>query len=372
MSESRQPSQPILPGEAGPRLVAAAGRVLAREVPLALRAAHQFRARPGIALAVVALATIGFFSNIFTRDILRRRSHPEYRPVRSFARLSEQYRDAPFWERWGHEYALGLSSPLVFRPLGAFVSPLARADGVVGGWIRLLSLPVAPLPRDARYRQPRAYVPLMVLYGIGQLVMIVIAVGVFVALLGWMRAGSRWITSDQLRRDWKCYYWPVLAVVMIRFAAWTAIRAPYVAVWPRIAGVPFADPVSQALVAAPRVALMLAPFVVVGMGLGVKRAIVEGLRLLRRRWFALVTLFVLFRVGYEVLRLWEALSPWPASRTYLSLSIPAPVVWVWVSEIGFALLGLWLAYAFMDIAARSGAIGTPPTQPHGLSAGDGA
>ena len=83
-----------------------------------------------------------------------------------------------------------------------------------------------------------------------------------------------------------------------------------------------------------------------------------------RRWLALVTLFVLYRVGYEVIAVWKALSPWPAYRAYLSLSLPAPLLWTWVGEMALALLGLWLAYAFMEIATRTEATALqqkPPT-----------
>jgi len=347
MSESpHQPSQPILPGEAGPRLMAAIGRVFARELPLAVRAARQLRSRTALILAVLSLASVAFFSSVFTRELIARQLDPEYRPRLSYDRAREGYSDRSFWQRWWHTYEWDRSEPLIFKPLRTFRSPLSPATGVANGWIGLLAASFF-FPR--REMGPWRAAPYTVLIAALRTVLHVL---IFVALVGWIKDQNRRPAVADLRRYWRAYYGPALAVELIGLAAYSVLQMPiYIPSWQSwIFRTPLAYLMIRVLMRALAVAFMLAPYVVVARGVGAWNAIIEGLRLLGRRWFALVTLFVLYWVGYEVLNLWEALAPWPAYRTYLSLSIPAPVLWVWVSEIGLALLGLWVAYALVEIA----------------------
>ena len=345
MSESpHQPSQPILPGEAGPRLMAAIGRVFARELPLAVRAARQLRSRTALILAVLSLASVAFFSSVFTRELIARQLDPEYRPRLSYDRAREGYSDRSFWQRWWHTYEWDRSEPLIFKPLRTFRSPLSPATGVANGWIGLLAASFF-FPR--REMGPWRAAPYTVLIAALRTVLHVL---IFVALVGWMKEPSRPLALADLRRYWRAYYGAALGVALVSFATSAALQIPIVSWWSQIAKVPPAAAMSQVIMVAPAVALMLAPYVVVARGVGAWNAIIEGWRLLGRRWFALVTLFVLYWVGYEVLNVWEALSPWPAYRSTLSLSIPAPVMWLWIHDLGLALLGLWLAYALVEIA----------------------
>jgi len=342
--------EPVLPGEAGPRLTAAIGRVLVRELPLARRAAHRLRARPTIALAVVVLASIGYFSNVFTGRILMRRLHPEYRPDQFFARTSERYSDESFAHRWLQRYEDDPSGALIFTPLRAFGTPLASADAFADGWIRLLRAPLIR-PADLTLWGGIASSPYAIMIYLSVISITVAGHALlFVALVGWMlREPDRPVMAD-FRRNWRAYYWPVLAVNAIGFAIVNAMLTALTWAWPRIPKMPGVEVVAHTATALPAVALMLAPFAVMGLAVGWRRAIVDGLRLLRRRWLALVTLFALFRLGYEVLAVWTSLAPWPLPRSHLNLSISAPAMWLWVREIALALLGLWLAYAFMEIA----------------------
>jgi hypothetical protein len=81
--------------------------------------------------------------------------------------------------------------------------------------------------------------------------------------------------------------------------------------------------------------------------------VIEGaktsLRLLREHWPALLALLVIFRVGYEVLTLWNAVPGWP-ERSYQVWGAWLPMAWRLVVVAGDALLGLWLAHAFMELA----------------------
>jgi hypothetical protein len=96
--------------------------------------------------------------------------------------------------------------------------------------------------------------------------------------------------------------------------------------------------------------LMLAPFVIMARGAGWWRGIVEGLRLLRRYWPAVIAVFIIFRVGWEVLVVWDALSPWETNWATGLSSPPTMLLWSWVGTAALALLGLWVAYALMEIA----------------------
>jgi len=347
MSESSEQSHDrALPGEAGPRITSAIGRVLRRELPLALRAAHHLRARPAILLVVLLLTSVGFAGGIVATEILLRRSHPEYRPDQSFATASEHYRDVPFWQRRLLRYQRDPVDSLVLEQLVAFCGPLRQPTHLADQWIGVL---VSPLVPRARELPPWRMAALMVSMA---LPMAAVYVLVFVALVGWIKDQNRRPAVADLRRYWRAYYGPALAVELIGLAAYSVLQMPiYIPSWQSwIFRTPLAYLMIRVLMRALAVAFMLAPYVVVARGVGAWNAIIEGWRLLGRRWFALVTLFVLYWVGYEVLNVWEALSPWPAYRSTLSLSIPAPVMWLWIHDLGLALLGLWLAYALVEIA----------------------
>jgi hypothetical protein len=68
-----------------------------------------------------------------------------------------------------------------------------------------------------------------------------------------------------------------------------------------------------------------------------------------------VGLFIVYRVGWEIIAAWSAATPWdrwgglPSRAPSLS-SPPVLLAWSWVATMGATLLGLWLAYAFMEIA----------------------
>jgi len=353
MSESpRQTAEPLLPGEAGPRITAAIARRLAPELAVALRAADQFRRRPALALAVVFLASVAFLSNLLSMEIMAARNAYPASPRDIYLRSLETRQQVSFSERWLAAYDHP-GRTLFFKPLGVFQSPLASAGRVADGWIHLLAaLPSLRILAGGSESASR-YMPAMALLWLSLIPIIAVHVLVFVALAGSMLSAETRVTTATIRQSWKAHCWPVFAVALVSFVVTSGLETAYVPLWPHLADLPFADAADAAVrvaIAAVGIAFMLAPFVIMGRGVGWRRGIVEGLRLLRRRWFALVTLFVLYRVGYEVVAVWNALSPWPTERRALTLTIPVPVLWAWVGEIGLALLGLWVAYAFVEIA----------------------
>jgi hypothetical protein len=267
-----QAREPVIPGEAGPRLTAAIGRVLARELPLALRAARQIRRRPALALAVLTLASIAFLSSVFTHELFLRQLDPGYRPSLAYDRAREGYSDQTFWQRWWHTYEWNPGEPLIFKPLRAFRSPLGPATGVADGWI---GLPAASFVSPRREMGPWRAAPYTILVAALRTVVHVL---IFVALVGWIKDPGRQLALADLRRYWRAYYGPVLAVGLVGLAAWAALEIPIAPWWFGIVRVSFAAAVAHAITVPPAVALMLAPFVVVGCGVGAWKGIVEGLR----------------------------------------------------------------------------------------------
>jgi len=353
MSESpRQTAEPLLPGEAGPRITAAIARRLAPELAVAVRAARQLRRRPGLVLAVVFLASFAFLSNLLSMEIMAARGWYAASPRDVYLRSLETRPRLGFFERWLAQYDEP-SHALFFGPLRNFLSPLAQEDRVADGWIQLLVTPFLLRSLPAGSQPPGPPIPAMALSWLSVLLLVAVHFLVFVALVGSMLSVETRVTTATIRQSWRAHYWPVFAVAFVGFVVVNGLLAPYGWLWRRWSDTSFADVLDIALrvaVAAVAIALMLAPFVIMGRGVGWRRGIIEGIRLLGRRWLALVTLFVLYRIGYEVVSVWNALSPWPTERRALTLTIPVPVLWVWVGEIGIAVLGLWVAYAFVEIA----------------------
>ena len=356
VSESpRQTAEPLIPGEAGPRIIAAVARRLIAELPLAIRAAQQLRRRPGLVLAVVFLTSFAFLSNLLSMEIMAARGWYPASPRDVYLRALETRPRLGFFERWLAKYERP-GQALLLGPLGSFQSPLAPSGSIADGWARILIAPLAPRAFPATSEDAGARVPPMALFWLGVLLMVAVHILVFVALVGSMLNEDARVTTAAIRQSWKTHYWPVFAIAFLGLVVVNSLQSSYIWLWPRVSDLPVADVLYVALrvvVAGVGIALMLAPFAIMARGVGWRRGIIEGLSVLRRRWLTVVTLFVLFRIGYEVVSVWRLLSPWPAERRALTLTIPAPVLWMWVGEIGLALLGLWVAYAFVQVAGRT-------------------
>jgi len=183
-------------------------------------------------------------------------------------------------------------------------------------------------------------------------------------MLGAIAAAHRSPSNAEAACRWMAHCFPILIVAIVP-AAWQSLvvaiilgrgpapalglprwlaqhvgRRAAITVWSGAAIIPF-------------VVLMLAPFVIVARDAGAWRGMSEGLRLLRRHALALIGLFVISWIGYQALLLCDAAAwlPGPLDSWFIRLSLPGlTIFWSWVHWVGMALLGLWLAYAFMEIA----------------------
>jgi hypothetical protein len=173
---------------------------------------------------------------------------------------------------------------------------------------------------------------------------------IFIPLLGWIRDRRRPISMRDLPRYWRAHYLPLLGLGVLG-AIWAV--SVLASLTRGFAAEGFGDVAARAidvLLIAP-IALMLTPFVIVGRGTGLWEGVVGGLRLLGRNWGAVVALFLCFYVGHALIAAWDAIPPWPEGLPQAGFAIgPTTIPWLWASTLASALLGLWVAYALMDIA----------------------
>lgn len=332
-----------------------AHRRFLEELPLAARVASRFRRRPGLAVAVVLLSTFAFFSNMVVGDIARR----QYGSITAPSRPEPA--QGAFLQRWVERYKYsGLVWTGVVRPASAFSWPLGEPVGAMNRWIGLAVSQSLGLKKQRRFTfTPWRDATVGFVAGVPAA-----AVGTLflVGLLGWVRDEDKRMRPGDLLRYWKAHYVPALIVTLILAVFMVALMP---VIWfcnvltdllERLGDIALnlASAVQQAPLVVtwvgPSLVLMLAPFIIVARTTGTCEGIVEGLRLWRRRWATLVVLFVVFRVACEVLAVWMALSPWQLNGWAVSLSEPVPAAWLFLDHVGLALLGLWVAYAFMEIA----------------------
>jgi len=185
-----------------------------------------------------------------------------------------------------------------------------------------------------------------------------------VGLLGWVRDARRPLRVGDWIAYWRAHYVSVLSIVLL--VALCASVISFAVGWIGLAkGLEWhlwspkrIEPrgmvlttLHQVVVVMLLLAVMLAPFVAVARGLGPWSAIVAGLRLMRHHWLSLLALFIVFRVGWEVLAPWSAFAPQSAGNGGWIGALSAPEAWRhWAGLVGLALLGLWAAYAFMEMA----------------------
>jgi hypothetical protein len=347
-------------GEALRRGFSSLGHRLAAEIPLAVSAARQMRARRGLAAAVVALTVVSYLSSVAVARQSDRLFRQQY-AADAASLLRQRPRPATFTQRWAATYRDGTISALLWDPLGRFSTPLIYATSAGGRCIGLLIQPVL-YPTSNKWSSLRW---MAVMFPVGVAALLIEAL-LLIGLLGWLRDSDRPLRLAAWPGYWKAHYWPVFAVCLIS-GAWAPVLmfAGVMRHFPfSFSGGPatsvFANLLSGALMTAPAV-LALSPFVIVARRVGAGAGIIEGLRLLRERWAALVVLFLVYRVGYEVLAVWDALPGW-SQASYRVFLAPGPLVWRAIYWVGLSLLGLWLAYAFMEIAMQQGAKGPAQAQ----------
>jgi len=334
------------------------GRRFAAGFDLILTAARHLRARPALALVIVALTTASWFSSATVGGIMTaRRFALVGRPVPQ----TERSRLA-FPQRRAASYQNAPLYTLLWAPLLEFGGPLSWPSSIADRWIgfgayqvlfaRLEALARTP-PSGTRRgapppRVPRSYDALAMrwdrslsILGMG-VPAVLVSTLLLVCLLGWVRDRDRHIRLADLPGYWRRHWPPVLALTLI-------VVALYALMWLRPLPA-LAQEVAWPLVV---MALMFAPFAIVARGVGAWRGFVEGLQVWRRQWATVLVLFVLYRVGWELIAVWSSAAPWEKGWRTLRGGLSSPptmLLWSWVGAVAVALLGLWLAYAFMEIA----------------------
>ncbi|HUT73916.1 MAG TPA: hypothetical protein VM221_03660 [Armatimonadota bacterium] len=310
---------------------------------VARTAAGRLVHRPGLALAVVALASVAFVSNAFFNDAASPRHHPR-----------SDDRRPPFAQRWHALYRAPGLHALVWQPLAGFTEPAYPLTHIADGWSAFIGRRQAP---------NSSFDPTRMLAARAILLSLVTAL-----VLAWL-LGAITVKDDSSRKAagaaqrLRAHYLPILLVVLVP-AAWQFMMgaiifgrgpAPGVNLLRWLAhhvGRDGALSVWYASAMIPFVLLMLAPFAIVAQNTGAWRGISQGLRLLGRNVLALIGLFVIAWGGYQALLLCDAAASLPAPLVswFIMLSLPGlTIFWSWVHWVGMALLGLWVAYAFMEI-----------------------
>jgi len=237
-----------------------------------------------------------------------------------------------FVYRWQQAYVGQELEGIVWRPASAYVAPLKSLTDLVPWW-RWIG------------RSSNGY---GWWFAISLVLAWVVWLLLYVGLLGWIRDSDKPIRLLAWPGYWRRHLPGVVLVTLLAIAVgwastWAILRA--------VSRDSIAWQLAIGLSLVVYTPFFLAPFVVVGRKLGASDAIVEGWRLLRDNWAALLALFVIYRVGYELLSVFTALTPWEASAGVMQTpAIAAGVAWDCAYSVGFGVLGLWLACAFMEIA----------------------
>ena len=338
--------------------VSGAGSRFLRGFALARDAARQITGRPGLTLAVLLLASLALLSDTAARETYVRLYKPDVLR-REQRRMPPRETVVQRWARGYQQRYVVVVDSVLWRPLRRYVAPLGRTTSVLEGWVSWAARAAKPVLKNRWHRTSPWFLLAMLGFGTAT------AVGstlFLVGVLGWLRDRDRRVSISAWPRYWRAHYAPVVAVVLM-LAVWQALRYIPRSHWSALVGVfdsfgrvgiVVGAALIEAVLVAPLVALMLAPFVMVARGLGVRAGIVESLRLLRRYWPALIVLFLIFRLGYELLTIWWLLL-WPRFIQPLLITITRPtsaLLWLWAHYAAIALLGLWLAHAFMEIARR--------------------
>ncbi len=308
---------------------------------LARRAARMLIRRPGLTLAVLLLASLAWLSGIGATETYLRR----YEPEKLHQARSSPWAGVSIIELWASRYKHNLISRVLVGPLHSYTRALGETTGVLSPWVAVPVIPWLGNPLAPHLRRLEITVA-------GEIALTAASVLFLVGLLGWLRDSDRRIRLAAWPGYWRSHYVPVFLVALIGAALMVSVYAT--SWWWR----PVAGVVSLAQTAA-SIALLLAPFAIVARSLGVRRGIAEGLRLLGRHWLALIGLFVVFRVPYELVAVWKMLSLQHLHEPMLISRPSADLLWMWPSYLGSALLGLWAAHAFMEIAKEPVAAAAP-------------
>jgi hypothetical protein len=293
---------------------------------LARFAASRLAQRPGLTFAVVVLAAVSFLSLTYFSEHLAWHWPPKVLPS-PVTNLTAVWQ--PVWLFCAPLVAAAISvAPLAWLPLTLLG---AVNDTNVSSYV-VVSVAMLPLA---------SAVGLLVLVG----------------LLGWTRDSDKPLRIAAWPRYWRRYFAFILLINLVLIGCVIGallIGLPILGVVIigsnlGLEGQNILNVLFNGVLVLPAVLLMLAPFAVVARGLGVRGAISEGGRLLRNNSPALLALFLIFIFFYGCLSLggpW----PWAPSSGSAGSGPGTPLWWEWLQYEILAVLGLWVAHAFMEIA----------------------
>jgi hypothetical protein len=311
-------------------------------------ATARFLARPELVLAVLTLATVGFVAGNFPpepRVIGQPGTKPSERSVPA---------QHSFWAKWRQPYEKDLVGSLLVPHDFAFTVPLF--DSAITVTPRVLHY--MPYFDDVHKGAPAGseFIALCGFFAVTAAVFL----PVLVCLLGWIRDAQHPLRISACPRYLRESYWPMAKGMLIFFGVAVgsllvgAVLAAAVAALARLGGRAINENNLGLILAYLGILLLtLAPFAVVGRRFGTRQGIAEGWRLLRANWPAMVVLFLVLRLALEAVAIWTLLAPWPLTKQTGSLIVaPGAVAWSWAARMGEAMLGLWLAYAYMEMATE--------------------
>jgi hypothetical protein len=293
-------------------------------------------------LAILVLVSLEVAGRIVASSIVRSASS---RTNYQYQLNNPEYINPPFSERW----LLGLRSESFKYVVDRFATPFILPTSAASQWFEagnvLLLKKTGYLASAQKGMVNLPWWQWAIFYG-EQPIGLLIVHGIEAILLGWIfvivigAAGFSWRAA--LRTYWLRLFILALCIVIVETVILqlitkagflpslgrtldpsTALLLSYYSRWLR----PFA-----------LVLLVFAPFFIVGQNLGAWRAVKRSVRFLWQ-WPVLV-IFMVWRVVVEVVRLVKVAVPEPSP--YFPLS-PAVILNLWIFDLLFALLGVWLA-----------------------------
>jgi hypothetical protein len=174
---------------------------------------------------------------------------------------------------------------------------------------------------------------------------------IFIGILGWLLALANATKPKPWRKYLKAHYGPILAVAFCMILGFHILLYfpnilspdPFKEGWFKsqfVRVISWILPILWLL-------LSLAPFAIVSRNLGAWGGVKAGVRLLREKKWALLAVFVGYRILYEVLSVIRLAVPYPNDADYGFAQRIILSVGPWLVALAFALLGLWLAMCFI-------------------------
>jgi hypothetical protein len=256
-------------------------------------------------------------------------------------------------ENWLRQFrSHGVSGYLV----GDFDAPLAKYGAPFTSWLATLDIAIVG-PKIFPQNQPPiswrilfGWWPFPLTFFLGFFLNAFIIVG----LLGWLQAAVKKKSPEPWRAYWKAHYWPVLVFNVCYVLALQIIFVP-VQLQYELRNAPvlgtfsawLSDFAIRPLIPLIQAAVVLAPFMIVAQGLGAWSGVKAGVRRLWEKKWALLAIFLCYRVIYEIVQIIMLALPSPGGPGIIAglrMQASPPM---WFSQLATTFLGLWLAMSFI-------------------------